>query len=74
MILLTIGFTRIFKIYIFPMEVILRILHHIDFRLRDLIVWAKKKSQEQNRFKLLFNIMNKLNINVKVSEELDEKL
>jgi hypothetical protein len=38
------GLTIIFNIYIILTEAILRMLHHIDFKLEDLI---KKKSQEE---------------------------
>jgi hypothetical protein len=73
MVLLALGLTMIFNIYIFPMEAILRMLHHIDFKLGDLTVWVKKKSQEENRFKLLFNIVNRLNTTTKVSEKKRKK-
>jgi hypothetical protein len=61
MVLSALGLTMIFNIYIFPTETILKMLHHIDFKLGDLTVWVKKKSQEENRFKSLFDIVNKLN-------------
>jgi hypothetical protein len=54
MVLLALGLTMIFNIYIFPTKTILRMLHHIEFRLGDLSVWIKKKSQEETRFKSLF--------------------
>jgi hypothetical protein len=44
MVLLTLGLTIVFNIYIFPTEAILWILHHIDFKLGDLTVWVKKKN------------------------------
>jgi hypothetical protein len=44
-------------------------LHHINFKLGDLPIWVKKKSQEENRFKSLFNIVNRLNANTKVSKQ-----
>jgi hypothetical protein len=44
-------------------------LHHIDFKLGDLTVWVEKKSQEKNRFKSLFNIVNKLNTSTKACEK-----
>jgi hypothetical protein len=48
------------------------LFHYIDFKLGDFTVWVKKKSQEENRFKSLFNIINKLNTSVKVSEKEEE--
>jgi 16S rRNA C1402 (ribose-2'-O) methylase RsmI len=69
MVLLALELTKIFNIYIVPTEVILKMIHHIDFKLGDLIIWVKKKSQEENKFKSLFNIVNKLNTNTKVSEK-----
>jgi hypothetical protein len=45
MVLLSLGFIMVFNIYIFPTEAILRMLHHIDFKLGDFIEWVKKKSQ-----------------------------
>jgi hypothetical protein len=65
MILLALGLTMIFNIYIFPTEAILRMLHHIDFKLGDFTVWVKKKSLEENRFNSLFNIVNRLNTSTK---------
>jgi hypothetical protein len=49
-------------------------LHHIDFTLGDLTVWVKKKSQEENRFKSLFNIVSGLNTSTKVSEKEEEEM
>jgi cadmium resistance protein CadD (predicted permease) len=72
MVLLALGLTMVFNIYIFPTEAILRMLHHIDFKLGDITVWIKKKSQEENRFKSLFNIVNRLNTNTKESEKEEE--
>jgi uncharacterized protein YaaR (DUF327 family) len=36
-----------FNIYIFPTEAILRMLHHIDFKLGDLTVWVKNKFKKK---------------------------
>jgi hypothetical protein len=38
------------------------------------MVWVKKKSQEENRFKSLFNIVNRLNTSTKVSEKEEEEM
>jgi hypothetical protein len=46
-ILLALKLIMVFNIYLFPTETILRMLHHIDFKLRDLTVWVKKKSHIQ---------------------------
>jgi hypothetical protein len=59
MVLLALKLTLIFNIYIFPTETILRMLHHINFRLEDFSLWIKKKSQEETIFKSLFKVMNK---------------
>jgi hypothetical protein len=72
MVLLTLGLTIVFNIYIIPTEAILRMLHHIDFKLGDLTVWVKKKSQKENRFKSLFNIVNRLIASTKVSKKEEE--
>jgi hypothetical protein len=48
-------------------------LHHIDFKLGNLTIWVKKKSQKKNKFKSLFNIVNKLNANTK-KKKLNQKL
>jgi hypothetical protein len=74
MVFLDLGLTMVINIYIFPTEAILRMLHHIDFKLGDLTVWAKKKSQEENRFKSLFNIVNRLNTSTKGSEKEKEEM
>jgi predicted Abi (CAAX) family protease len=55
-VLLALGLTIVFNIYMFPTEAILRMFHHIDFKLGDFTVWIKKKSQKENRFKSKFNI------------------
>jgi hypothetical protein len=56
-VLLALELTIIFNIYIVPTEAILRIFHCINFfKLGDFIVWVKKKSQEENRFKSLFKL------------------
>jgi hypothetical protein len=72
-VLLALGLTIVFNIYIIPTGAILRMLHHIDFKLGDLIVWIKKKSQEENKFKSLFKIVNRLNPSTKVSEKEEMK-
>jgi excinuclease UvrABC ATPase subunit len=64
----------VFNIYIFPTETILQMLHHINFKLGDFTVCVKKKSQEENRFKSLFNIVNRLNTSTKVSEKEEEEM
>jgi hypothetical protein len=38
MVLLVLGLTMVFNIYIFPTETILRMLHNIDFKLGDLTI------------------------------------
>jgi hypothetical protein len=38
MVLLALGQTIVFNIYLVPTETILRMLHHIDFKLGDLTV------------------------------------
>jgi cadmium resistance protein CadD (predicted permease) len=74
MVLLALWLTIVFNIYIIPTEAVLRILHYIDFKLGDLTVWVKKKSQEENRFKSLFNIVNRLNASTKVSEKEEKEM
>jgi hypothetical protein len=66
MVLLALELTIVFNIYKILTEACLRMLHHIDFKLGDLRVWVKKKSQEENRFKSLFSIVNRLNVSTKV--------
>jgi hypothetical protein len=44
-------------------------LYYIDFKLGDFTVCVKKKSQKEKRFKSLFNIVNRLNTSIKVSEK-----
>jgi hypothetical protein len=39
MVLLALGF----NIYIIPTEAILRMFHHIDFKLGNLTVWVKRR-------------------------------
>jgi hypothetical protein len=43
----------IFNIYIIPTKTILRILHYIDSKLKNLIVWVKIEKEDEEEMKKL---------------------
>jgi hypothetical protein len=47
MVLLALGLKIVFNIYIIPTEAILRMLHHVDFKLGDLTVWSKRNLKKR---------------------------
>jgi hypothetical protein len=55
------------------LSIIINASYHVDFKLGDFTVWVKKKFQEENRFKSLFNIVNRLNSSTKITEK-EEKM
>jgi hypothetical protein len=53
MVLLAVGLTILFNLYICPMEVILRLLHGIQFQIKNLTFGLKRSDKKAKNFEML---------------------
>jgi hypothetical protein len=60
MVLLAIGLTIMFNLYICPMEVILRVLHGIQFQVKSLTFGLKKSDKKAKNLEILVKTLVKI--------------